>query len=170
MKARPFPRYIYGIFNEVGQCLYVGQTRDIKARTGSHRKRFGFGVSLRELEKTDSASNAAQLETKWIAKFKRDNHPILNRQLRGSKATGDYDTRQIFPRIERCDTGELFESPQHVAICFGLHPGTAKNRFTRYLEPDGHTWILIGNRSVRFRLIDDLPCQPIGPRKPEFTG
>ena len=151
MKARPFKRYVYALFHPDGRCHYVGQTRNPKDRAACHRRKRGDSFTFKILAETCDPSLAVALENQHITNFRGDGHPIINRAW-AVRPSVDYDSRQIYPRFERVDSGELFETTQHIAICFQLHQGTVRNAF-HGLSPGQFSSLYIDGKNVRFKLL-----------------
>jgi hypothetical protein len=70
---------IYGLFHQ-DRCVYVGQTRDPKARESCHRKRFSDLRPEFRVLRTVSESKALQVEHSIILKYRKIGQAEHNRQ------------------------------------------------------------------------------------------
>lgn len=71
---------VYGMFNEIGECLYVGQSSDPTLREKVHKLWLGKHVRMRVFRRVANRMEAIRVEKAYIVSFRGKSQAKYNRE------------------------------------------------------------------------------------------
>lgn len=85
--------FVYGLFNKKGECLYIGQTAQPRARFEAHKcKRFRtVPCIMRVLRECPDVENGNRIEVQIMKSYRKRGQAAMNRVL---KASGNFESAQ----------------------------------------------------------------------------